>query len=107
MMAEWTELAALHGIPPDLEGVPDERLTEILTAGTPFTSKMFFVSEASITTPLLRRLASAATLAMGASPATPNPAEDMTEVEAPRAQQESDDEDMSPEKRKRHCTPSS
>ena len=47
-MAEWTELAALHGVPPDLEGVPDERLTEILTAGTPFTSKMFFVSEASI-----------------------------------------------------------
>ena len=42
MMAEWTELAALHGVPPDLENVADERLTEILTAGTPFTSKMFF-----------------------------------------------------------------
>ena len=98
MMAEWTELAALHGVPPDLEGVPDERLTEILTAGTPFTSKMFFVSEASITTPLLRRLASAATLAMGASPATPNP--DMTDVEAPKAHQESDDEDMAQENEK-------
>ena len=98
MMAEWTELAAIHGVPTDLEGIPDERLTEILTAGTPFTSKMFFVSEASITTPLLRRLASAATFAMGASPATPNP--DMTEVEAPRAQQESDDEDMAQENEK-------
>ena len=98
MMAEWTELAALHGVPPDLEGVPDERLTEILTSGTSFTSKMFFVSEASITTPLLRRLASAANLTMGASPATPNPAEEMTEVEAPRAQQEaSDDENMGQE----------
>jgi hypothetical protein len=32
------------------------------------------------------------------SPATPNP--DMTEVEAPRAQQESDDEDMAQENEK-------